>query len=187
MRKRRPNRTKAKRAAPKAVRPIKVAAPARKPPRRAGRPEAVVPAAVTTVAKARSAESPRLTVRMIAEPEPYAEVIIHEPVVEASMEDLFESARTDLLRYQPRRVLVDVHDVETRLSISDLNALAKLIAGSFLGLLERLALVLRPQDLPPEKFFEPSMSHRGLPTYVSVDKNDAIDWLTARQWPRRLD
>jgi hypothetical protein len=139
----------------------------------------------STVAPAKPVGLPRLTVQMLGGPEPYAEVSIHESVVEASIEGLFEHARGALLRCQPRRVLVDMHDVETKLSISDLNGLAKLIAGSFVGLVERLALVLRPQDLPPEKFFESSMSHRGLPTYVSVDKNDAIDWLTARQWPRR--
>lgn len=185
MNKKRADRTKATRAATRAALPTKVAKRASKPPKKAGPPDVAVATALLRAVPARPAATPRLTVRMIAEPEPYAEVSIHESVVEASMEGLFEHARGALLRYQPRRVLVDMHDVEMKLSISDLNGLAKLIAGSFVGLVERLALVLRARDLPSEKFFEPSMIHRGLPTYVSVDKNDAIDWLTSRQRPRR--
>lgn len=178
MKEKRRDRAKAKRPATKAARRTGAAPRSRK---------SRVPARAVLAAAAASdtsAARPPLTVGMIAAPEAYAEVHIRQPVVEASMERLFEQARDALLRYQPRRVLVDMHDVEMKLSISDLNGLAKLIADSFLGLVERLALVLRPQDLPPEKFFEPSMTHRGLPTYVSVDRNDAVDWLTARQWPR---
>ncbi len=127
---------------------------------------------------------PGLVVTMVDTPSSYAVVKVDEPITETSMERLFDDARLELLRQKPRRVLVDMSGTEVTLSISDLNGLVKLITTSFLGSFERLALVLRPVDLPPEKFLEPSLSHRGLPTYVSVDRNDAIDWLTAPPWPR---
>jgi len=131
------------------------------------------------------AEGSRLAVRMVDEPAPYAEVTVHEPVTEESIERLFEHARIELLHQKPRRVLIDMSGVLMALSISDLNGLTKLIAASYAGIVTRLAIVLRPVDLPSEKFFEPSMSNRGLPTYVSQNRNDAIDWLTANLLPPR--
>jgi hypothetical protein len=130
-------------------------------------------------------EALRLSVRMVEAAVPYAEVSIQQTVTEDSMERLFEHARAELLRHQPRRVLVDLRDAKVTLSISDLNGLVKLIAASFAGMVERLGIVLRPADLPLEKFFEPSMSNRGLPTYVTQDYDDAIGWLTTRLLPRR--
>jgi hypothetical protein len=161
-----------------------------RPVKCAGKPVVRAAKAAQRVAKpkplmGRPAQVPGLIVAMVEGPTPYAEVSIREPVTEVSMERLFNAARDDLLRHRPRRVLVNLGQAEVGLSISDLNGLAKMIAGSFVGLVERLAIVLRPEDLPLEKFFEPSMIHRGLPTYVSVDGNDAVDWLTAGKWPPR--
>ena len=136
-------------------------------------------------AQAKPALGLRLSVRMVETPAPYAEVSIHEPVTEDSMERLFELTRTELLRHRPRRVLVDMSDAPMALSISDLNGLTKLVAGNFAGVVERLAVVMRPADVPPEKFFEPAMVNRGMPTHVTLDMSDAIDWLTAKFLPVR--
>jgi hypothetical protein len=121
-----------------------------------------------------------VAVRMIDEPAPYAEVTIHEPITEQSMERLFQTSAVELLRLRPRRVLVDMTGTRVALSISDLNNLTKLVSGSFAGIVEKMAMVLRPEDTPPEKFFEPAMSNRGMPTFVSFDRSEAVDWLTAR-------
>jgi hypothetical protein len=124
--------------------------------------------------------APLLTVRMVEAPIPYAELTIHEPFTEHSMERIFESSRGELLRYQPRRVLADLRDASVALSISDMNGLVKLIAASFAGTIERFAVVLRPVDMPSEKFVEPSLSNRGLPTIVVQDYDDAVGWITAK-------
>lgn len=122
----------------------------------------------------------RLFVRMVEASPPYAVVSIHEPVTEGSMERLFEYGRGELLRHRPRRVLLDLRDAAVKLSISDMNALVKLIFSSFAGSVERLAIVLRPVDEPPEKFVEPSLIHRGLPTFATSDMDDAVGWITAK-------
>lgn len=41
-------------------------------------------------------------------------------------------------------------------------------------------LVLRPKDILPDKFFEPSVNNRGLPTLVTNDIDEAIYWLGAK-------
>ncbi len=123
---------------------------------------------------------PSVSVRMVDEPVAYAQVTVHEPITEQSVERLFQASAVDLLRMRPRRVLVDMSQVRVMLSVSDLNGLAKLVSGSFVGIVEKMAMVLRTEDTPPEKFFEPAMSNRGMPTFVCFDRNEAIDWLTAR-------
>lgn len=147
--------------------------PARRPAqakRRAAKPAAKAPPVVSAV-----------SVRMIDQPAPYAEVIVHEPITEQSMERLFQASAVELLRLRPRRVLVDMTGTRVALSISDLNGLAKLVTGSFAGIVEQMAMVMRFEDAPAEKFFEPAMSNRGMPTFVCFDRNEAIDWITARR------
>jgi len=46
-------------------------------------------------------------------------------------------------------------------------------------------LVLRPQDVLAEKFFEPSVSNRGVPTFVTTDADEGIYWVTAKLRPAR--
>jgi hypothetical protein len=58
--------------------------------------------------------------------------------------------------------------------------LAKLVATAFAGVLERFALLLLPQDVLAEKFFEPSVSSRGLPTFVTTDAEEATYWISAK-------
>jgi hypothetical protein len=141
------------------------------------RPSAAKPGTTRGVA---AEPAHRLFVRMVEASPPYAVVSIHEPVTEGSMQRLFEYGRGELLRHQPRRVLLDLRDATVQLSISDMNALVKLIFSNFAGTVERLAIVLRRADEPPEKFVEPSLVHRGLPTLATSDMDDAVEWLTAK-------
>jgi hypothetical protein len=93
---------------------------------------------------------------------------------------VFERIRGEISRHQAKRVLVDVREGSVALTISDMLGLAKLVAASFAGVLERLALLLRPQDVLAEKFFEPSVSTRGLPTFVTTDSVEAVYWIAAK-------
>ena len=116
---------------------------------------------------------------------PYLEVTIREQVTEDSMVRLFEQVRGEISSSQPKRVLVDLREGSVALTISDLNGLAKMVATAFVGVLQRLAFVLRPQDVLAEKFFEPSVSNRGLPTFVTTDPTEAADWIAAKLRPTR--
>ena len=116
---------------------------------------------------------------------PYLEVTIREPVTEDSVVRVFEQVRDEISSSQAKRVLLDVREGSVALSISDLHGLAKMVATTFVGVLDRLALVLRPQDVLPEKFFEPSVSNRGLPTFVTADPAEAADWIAAKLRPAR--
>jgi hypothetical protein len=155
--------------------------PARRKPRARGkaRPSAAKRGTSRSV-PAKPGPAQRLFVRMVEASPPYAVVSIHEPVTEGSMERLFEYGRGELLRHRPRRVLLDLREAAVQLSISDMNALVKLIFSNFADTVERLAIVLRRADEPPEKFVEPSLSHRGLPTFATSDIDDAVGWLTAK-------
>jgi hypothetical protein len=69
------------------------------------------------------------------------------------------------------------------LSISDMHGLAKSAAGAFSGLVDRLAVVARQRDILAEKFFEPALTSRGLPTLVTDNYDDAVDWVCAKLRP----
>jgi|GEM_PF-2895254 len=126
-----------------------------------------------------------LSVRVVEARVPYLEVRISEPINEKSMVRQFERVRGEVLRRGAKQLLVDGRQSSVVLSVSDMHTLAKLVAGAFAGALECLALVLRPQDIPAEKFFEPAVTHRGLPTLVTADVDEAVYWLTARIKPSR--
>ena len=114
---------------------------------------------------------------------PYLELTIREQVTEDSMVRLFDQARVEISRSQVKRVLVDLREGSVALSISDMLGLAKMVATTFVGVLERFALLLRPQDVLAEKFFEPSVSNRGLPTFETTDPAEAADWIAAKLKP----
>ncbi len=160
---------KTKKAPSKATR-----ASGRKPAAPRRQPTKAKPAPVATV------ES-----RLVEGPIPYLEITIRETVTEASMERLFEGACEQILRSHVRRVLVDLREGSVDLTISDLYGLAKMVAKAFAGVLERFALVLRPQDVLAEKFFEPSVNNRGLPTFVTTDPDEAAYWIAAKIRPVR--
>jgi hypothetical protein len=118
--------------------------------------------------------------RLVEGPIPYLEVIVSEKVSEESMVRLFELVRGQVARYQAKRVLVDMREGSVALTISDMLGLAKLVATTFAGVLERFAILVRPQDLMSEKFFEPSVSSRGLPTFATTDPEEATYWISAK-------
>ena len=135
--------------------------------------------------KGRPAEVATVIAKMAESNIPYLEVTIRERVTEDSMVRLFEGVRGEISRHQAKRVLVDLREGSVALTISDLYGLAKMVATTFAGVLERFALILRPQDLLSEKFFEPSVNNRGLPTFVTPDPEEAIYWITAKLRPAR--
>ena len=61
-----------------------------------------------------------------------------------------------------------------------MHGLAKLIIQQLAGNIDKMAFVARREDILPEKFLEPSLSNRGLPTLVTEDFDEAIGWLSAR-------
>lgn len=118
--------------------------------------------------------------RLVVGPIPYIEVTVREHVTEESVVPLFERVRGEISKHQAKRVLVDLREGSVALTISDMLGLAKMVAAAFAGVLERFALLLRPQDVLAEKFFEPSVSNRGLPTFVTTDSAEAAYWIAAR-------
>jgi hypothetical protein len=118
-------------------------------------------------------------------PVPFLEVVVREQVTEDSMIHIFEQICAEVLQHSSRRVFVDMRESEVHLSISDMAGLAKLIGGAFAGKIDRLVLLIRPQDMPAEKFFEPSVNTRGVPTLTTTDLGDAMHWLMAKLLPSR--
>ena len=106
-------------------------------------------------------------------------------MTEESMVPLFERVQGEISRHKAKRVLVDLREGSVALTISDKLGLAKLVASTFAGALERFALLVRPQDELAEKFFEPSVSTRGLPTFVTTDSVEADYWIAAKIGPMR--
>ena len=146
---------------PKTKKPAKKAKAAPRPKRK--------PVAVATVAS-----------KLVDGPIPYLEVIVTEKVTEESSVRLFEHVQGEISRLSAKRVLIDVRGGSVALTISDMLGLAKMVAAAFVGILERFALLLRPQDVLAEKFFEPSVNSRGLPTFVTTDPEEATYWISAK-------
>ena len=122
----------------------------------------------------------KLTAKLVEGPIPYLEATVQARVTEETMVSIFERVRDEISRHQVKRVLVDLREGSVDLTISDMLGLAKLVTAALAGILERLSFVVRPQDLLSEKFFEPSVSSRGLPTFVTTDPKEAIYWVTAK-------
>ena len=135
--------------------------------------------------KGRRQATATVAAKMVEARVPYLEVTIRERVTEDSVVRLFERVRGEIARHQAKRVLVDLREGSVALTISDLYGLAKMVAATFAGVLDRFALILRPQDLLAEKFFEPSVNNRGLPTFVTADPEEATYWITAKVRPVR--
>jgi hypothetical protein len=171
---------KKKRAA-KAVPRARPRRPAKAPSR--ARPKA--PAQPVPRAPERRAVVTSVSARMVEAAIPYLEVSIRERITEDSMVRVFEQVSVEVLVHRPRRVLVDMREAPVALTISDMNGMAKLVAGGFAGVIDKLAMILRRQDIQAEKFFEPSVSSRGLPTLVTPDADEAIYWLVAKLKPAR--
>jgi hypothetical protein len=117
----------------------------------------------------------------VAETSPaYLVVKVRERVTEASAVPIFEAISREIRQHGSERVLVDLRDSTVQLTISDIFGVAKLTASTFAGVLERLALLVRPEHLLSEKFFEPSVSSRGIPALVTSDAAEAEYWITSK-------
>jgi hypothetical protein len=130
--------------------------------------------------KRKRAADATILARIVEGPVPYLEVTVRERVTEASLGGLFERVRGEISRYQAKRLLVDLRGGSIALTISDMLGLAKMVTATFAGVLERFALLLRPQDVLSERFFEPSVNNRGLPTLVTTDSEEAAYWIASK-------
>jgi hypothetical protein len=111
---------------------------------------------------------------------PYLAVSVQASVTEESAVPVFEAICQEILRDGAHRVLVDLRESSVELSISDMLGIAKMTAAKFSGVLDRLAVLVRPKDLLSEKFFEPSVSSRGVPTFVTSDAAEATYWIASK-------
>ena len=143
------------------------------------------PTKASPTPKEQRVEAATVVARLVEGTIPYLEVAIREQVTEALLLPIFERVRGEITQYKAKRLLVDLREGSVALTISDMLGLAKLVGATFAGVLERFALVLRPQDVLSEKFFEPSVSNRGVPTFVSTDADEAVYWVTAKLRPLR--
>jgi len=114
------------------------------------------------------------------EPIPHLLLKVTGALDEGSLPLFFERAGQTILDAGQRRILVDLRACSVRLSIADMHGLVKMAAGRFAGLVDRLALVLTPSDILAEKFFEPALTSRGVPTLATTNYDDAVDWLAAK-------
>jgi hypothetical protein len=130
----------------------------------------------------RTTASDRLNVEsVVADTSPsYLTVTVRERVTEALAVPVFEAISREIRQHGSDRVLVDLSGSSLELTLSDIFEVAKLTASNFAGVLQRLALLLRPQDLLAEKFFEPSVSSRGVPALVTSDAAEATYWITSK-------
>jgi len=125
-----------------------------------------------------------VVVELVETPVSYVRLRVSGVLDENSVAGFF--ARVEAVKpLQAKRVLVDLRECRVVLSISDMHGLVKLVAGAFVGSMERLALVLHERDILAEKFFEPALTSRGLPTLATTDPDDALDWLSAKLRPGR--
>jgi hypothetical protein len=122
--------------------------------------------------------------RMVETPFSYLEVRITGPVTGDSVVKVFERVRDEVTRHVSiKKVLVDLRQGSIALTISDMHGLAKMVTTNFVGAIDKLAFVMRAQDILPEKFLEPSLTNRGLPTLVTDDLDEAVYWLGTRFKP----
>lgn len=102
---------------------------------------------------------------------------------EDSVADFFARASQSVLASKAKRVLVDLRDSKVTLTISDMHDLVKMAATGFSGVVDRLAIVLTENDILREKFFEPALTSRGVPTLATIDYDEALYWLSSKLRP----
>ncbi len=125
----------------------------------------------------------RLATTLVEDPVPHLLVQVSGALDEKSMESIFKQAGEAVATLRPNRVLVDLRDCRVELSISDMNGLVKMIAAGFAGTVERIAVVMQERDILPEKFFEPALTSRGLPTLATADYAEGVYWLSSKLRP----
>jgi hypothetical protein len=120
---------------------------------------------------------------LVEEPIPHLLVQISGVLDADSMAGIFKRAGERVAAANLKRVLVDMRECRVALSISDMHGLVKMIAAAFAGTVDRLAVVLQARDILPEKFFEPALTSRGVPTLATPDFDEGLYWLSARLRP----
>jgi len=130
-------------------------------------------------------EAPSLEFTSVAVEQPVAHLLLRTSGVldENSVTTFFQRASEILLASKPKRVLVDLRESKVTLSISDMHGLVKMAASGLSGLVGRLAVVLKESDILTEKFFEPALTRRGLPTLATTDYEEALYWLSSKLRP----
>jgi hypothetical protein len=96
------------------------------------------------------------------------------------VEDFFKRVSEEVTAAKAKGVLVDLRECRVTLSISDMHGLVKMVARGFSGTVDRLSLLMQERDILPEKFFEPALTSRGLPTLASADPEEAVYWLSTK-------
>ncbi len=131
--------------------------------------------------------APAIDVTVVAVAEPVAHLLLRVSgtLDEGSLSGYFQRLGAVILDAKARRVLLDLRACSVRLSIADMHGLVKMIAGQFAGVVDKLAVVMAPSDILPEKFFEPALTSRGVPTLATASFDDAVDWLAAKLRPGR--
>jgi hypothetical protein len=120
---------------------------------------------------------------IVAEPAAHLLLRISGRVDGDTASALFERVRNEVDAAQPKRVLVDLRECSIALTISDMNDVVKMCAACFAGRVQRVALVLKAHDILPDKFFEPALTWRGVPTVTTDDYDDAVEWLSGKSRP----
>jgi hypothetical protein len=126
-----------------------------------------------------------IVVKVVEDPVPHLLVQLSGVLDESSMASIFERAKERVAAANAKRVLIDMRECRVALSISDLHGLVKMVAAAFAGTVERLAVVLQERDILPEKFFEPALTSRGLPTLATPDYAEGVYWLSSKLRPGR--
>jgi hypothetical protein len=124
-----------------------------------------------------------VTAVSIEAPVPHLQLRVSGVLDESSMAGFFEKAGEEVRAAKAKRVLVDLRECKVTLSISDMHGLVKMVASEFSGTVERLSLLLQERDILPEKFFEPALTSRGLPTLATTDDEEALYWLSTKLRP----
>ncbi len=146
-------------------------------------PKAVPSAAEDAAAKTAPLGRVELTSELKVSPVPHVLLRTSGVLDESSVGDFFARASQAVLASEAKRVLVDLRGSKVTLSISDMHDLVKMAATGFSGVLERLAIVMTESDILREKFFEPALTSRGVPTLATPEYEEGVYWLSSKLRP----
>ena len=128
-------------------------------------------------------ERSKVVATVVEDPVSHLLVQVSGVLDEKSMDGILKRAGERVAALASKRVLIDLRECKVALSISDMNGLVKMVAAAFAGSVERFAVVMQEREILPEKFFEPALTSRGLPTLVTADYAEGLYWLSSRLRP----
>jgi len=101
---------------------------------------------------------------------------VMEPSFVRGAERMFREHFEACARQGLAGLLYDVRGVESRLGTLDVYEVAKSLASvQAVGI--RIAIVARPEQLSPERFFEQVALNRGAPLKLFTREHEAMEWL----------